>query len=205
MMKYTPSLLLILCLFSTAIKAQQPRIGLGTKSPRGTWDINGDVYTKNKLFADNMAVAQESVGSLGILPTGEIVKIATVNNASTINLITYNLNNVSKTKISDYDTKIDTSRYIIALVGLVFNKFVRLPQVNNTNVVPPITARVFPTATKTWHLALDYNGATTDDNTNGNWKVQVLVISKSIAEIYPLISVPFKGGTTGTASPPADM
>lgn len=185
--------------------AQAPKVGLGTNTPRGTWDVNGNVYTKNKLYIDNMPVASGSVASLGVLPGGEVVKIATVNNASTISLITYNLNNVSKTQITDYDTKIDTSKYIVALVGLVFSKMVQMPVVNSKNVVPPITANVFATATNTWHLALDYSGATTGDGTNGNWKVQLLVISKSIADVYPVTTIDFNGGTTGKTTPPVNM
>ncbi len=189
----------------SAAWAQAPKVGLGARTPRGTWDVNGNVYTKNKFYVDSMPVATGSVGSLGMLSTGEIVKIATVNNASTISLITYNLNNVAGARIRDYDTKIDTSKYIVAIVGLVFSKYVRLPTVAGAMVEPPIIANVFATSTNTWHLNMDYSGATTDDGGNGNWKIQLLVISKNIASAFPLISVPFNGGTTGSASPPAGM
>lgn len=196
--------ILICCGLLPLLAQAQLRVGLGTKSPRGTMDIKGNVFVKNALFADKLAEATEDISLLGITPGGEIIKVATRNTAASISLITYNLNNVQKVKVTDFDTKIDTANYIVAVVGIVYDRSVSLPVVNGSRVVPPIVARPF-ISNLTWHLTLDYTGGTSQDGQNGNWKVQLLVINKNIAGNYPLQDVPFKNGSTGTATVPPDL
>jgi hypothetical protein len=108
---------IILSLFINAylLFGQTPSVGIGTKSPTETLDVRGDTYT-NTLYLRNPGDATETGGKfVGTSVNALEIVDPTTGNSGIFNYLTLRLNKVPGTGISDYDTKIDASNFLLVL------------------------------------------------------------------------------------------
>ncbi len=190
------------------VVTENGNVGIGTTNPNGKLHING-----NMILGD----AESTSGSTNVSTvvrdnaTGELkVAISETGNPFTINYVAYQLNNVNKDFVNNFNTNINTSQYTIAVVGSTFNpKGVGLksnpsiPQAIST--FAPLDVFAFEQS-GTWRLRADYFQADTGDGiTNGDWTIYCLVINNSIVKTLPTVTSNMNGSQNGSSPAPSGL
>ncbi|WP_143310586.1 hypothetical protein [Chitinophaga vietnamensis] len=194
-------LLIIFLAITHGLQAQsKPAVGVGKMNPRQELDINGDTYIKDILQIDSIATTNSRVPLLGISQNNEIVKILTRSgNTTSFNFLTYSLSNIGGQgdNVTDFDTGIDTTDFVLSIAGYTFNKKITL---TTDNKVPPLKIRLFPSGS-TWHINLDYVGGSSAEG-NGTWQISILAVNKIVASMLSPVSVDLGGRNSGSAPGP---
>ncbi|WP_300488372.1 hypothetical protein [Flavobacterium sp.] len=119
-----------------------------------------------------------------------------------MNYIVYNINNVDKDWIKNFNTKISATDYTLVVVGSSFDinlKPAAGGDYNSCNIY------AFEQG-DTWRISADYHDGTTYNGANGSWKVYCLAINKSIIKTIPPITVNMNRQPDRSApNPPAGL
>ncbi|MDR6487474.1 hypothetical protein J2799_001979 [Chryseobacterium vietnamense] len=173
-------------------------VGIGTNAPATKLDINGNM----RIGTTTGSSSSNNVSTLVRDNTTGEVKVASssTGNQSLISTITYFLTNVNGDWVADYDTKISSTEYTVAIIGAYFSFPLQVG--NPTTAQPlysPINVYAFISGT-TWRLRADYPGTTTQNDANGTWILNCLVINKSVAKTLPDVVQNLGGSENGIAS-----
>lgn len=178
-------------------------IGINTNTPSATLHINGN---------EILGTATSTSGGTGYSTvvrdntTGELkVAVSSTGNTAPFNYITYSLSNVNGDWVSDYDTKIKTSDYTIAVIGSTFDIGSNGLSANGGGTFDPLNVYAFQSGS-TWHLSADYKNAGTSNGGNGTWTLYCLVINNSVVKSLGTVTQNLGGSNTGAAaSAPAGL
>jgi len=178
-------------------------VGINTSNPEATLDINGNLKIRT---TDVIPVNSSGVTPLVIDNSTKEVKIvqSSSGNKFSMNYIQFNINNVNKDWVNNFNTKISTKDYTVVVVGSSFNKILvtAAPSQNDYN---PFSVYAFE-QDGTWRIKADYYAGFTKDGSNGSWSVRCLIINKSILKTIPPIIVDMHGSETGSvANPPSGL
>lgn len=188
------------------IVAPDGKIGIGTTTPAAKLDLKGNMILGAADFANN-APGYSSV--MRDNATGELkVASSSSGNSFPINYVTFQINNVNRDWISDYNTNIDTANYTVTIIGSTFTSNNGTKQLVMSDPsygdFGPANMYAFQNA-GTWRLFANYPGATTMNGINGSWTFYCLVINNSIVKNLGTSSIDLAGGKTGSIAIPAGL
>ncbi|MDR2384429.1 MAG: hypothetical protein LBD80_02020 [Tannerella sp.] len=192
------------------------QVGINTENPQTTLDIvQRDKTVKGKAF--RLDDGNQGNGKILISDTNGI---GTWTNPpipvtpSLINIINYKLTNVNKDYVNNFDTKLSTNDWVVFVVDFQFildktggneNRFLLANRNGSGGAVPstfpdlqgPLNIYCFA-ENNTWRISLDY--VDFEARRNGTWNINLVVISKKMATIFPAtIEVNFGGSSIGAA------
>lgn len=129
--------------------------------------------------------------------TGEIkVLKTTTTNSFPISSVTFEISNVNKDWISNFDTKINAADYTLMIIGLVFNGSTLKNDNGDKTGYNPLNFQAFQ-AGGTWRLMADYDGGSPADGVNGKWIIRCLAINNSMIQQLPNQTANLGGTNTG--------
>lgn len=166
---------------------------------KGTSTLAGKVYAKTTNIAPANGSSQVMVDN----STGELYRVGSSSsaNAKPFSYANYTLSNVDKDFVSSFNTKINSNLYTIIIVGSSFNKSINLFD----NGVPALNVIAQIVGTE-WVIKADYLNASTTDNLNGTWDINVMIINNSMVNIISPQSFNLNGSNVGSATaPPAGI
>ncbi|WP_051289342.1 hypothetical protein [Chryseobacterium daeguense] len=185
-----------------SVDAANNRVGIGTTTPAATLDLKG-----NMILGQAAATNQTSTYSTVVRDnvTGELkVSQSSTGNTFPISYITFELKNAYGDWVKDYNTKINSSDYTVAVIGSTFidptdpkGTFLKGEQEGFS----PLNLSAFSSG-GTWHITADYFGSKPTSRRNGNWTIRCLVISKSLIQTIPTVNEDMGGSNTKTAANP---
>ncbi|WP_080779553.1 hypothetical protein [Chryseobacterium phocaeense] len=118
-----------------------------------------------------------------------------------INMIQYKItcNNDDKDWIDEYDTKINSDKFLVIIASHGFTQPVYTV---NSNWITPMHEIYAYSSNGTWKLRADYVGFSTDDALpNGIWTLNLLVFDRTYAKEFNIAQTVNTAGT-GAASAP---
>jgi len=179
----------------TVIQKDNGNVGIGTDAPGAKLHVAGNQILGTADVVPNstgnsQVVRDNATGELKVLQT-------TSTNSFPINNVTYQLNNVDRDWVSNFDTKISNTDYVVIITGLTLSPNTLTP--NTANSFNALNFRAF-VQNGTWRLYVDYAGATTLNDANGNWTVNCLVINRSIIQQLSTQTFNLAGQNTGAAA-----
>lgn len=170
------------------------RVGVGTDAPGARLHVQG-----NQILGTAQSVA-ESTGTSQMVRdnvTGEIkVLKTTTTNSFPISSVTFEISNVNKDWISNFDTKINAADYTLMIIGLVFNGSTLKNDNGDKTGYNPLNFQAFQ-AGGTWRLMADYDGGSPADGVNGKWIIRCLAINNSMIQQLPNQTANLGGTNTG--------
>lgn len=186
-----------------SVDAANNRIGIRTIAPKAALDVNG-----NMILGQASATSQNGSYSTIVRDnsTGEL-KIAQSSTGNTfpISYITFELKNVDGDWVKDYNTKINSSDYTVAVIG---SSFIDPSEPSGTFLgvkgqmgFSPLNISAVSSG-GTWHISADYYGSMPLSGKNGTWTISCLVINKSIIQTLPGVYEDMGGNKVKTATAP---
>lgn len=185
--------LILLNSFYYEVSAQ---VGINTPTPTATLDVNGNMVLRkaNSALSNkgySCIVRDDNTGELKVIasPSG---------NTLPLNYITYTLNNVNGDWVNDYDTKISSSEYTVAIIGSNYTS-------SNNGLTAAVGTDFNPmnvfafNSGNTWHLSADYKGATSSGG-NGTWEIRCLVINNTLVKTLPNVIQNLGGSKDASAT-----
>ena len=129
-MKLTNIIFLFFCIQSISIVAQ---VGINNENPNATLDVTGDVLVREKLYLENPGsyMGEDEPKLLMVKADGQRIFKYDIENSAygLINYVQYAITNVSNSGLTGgFNTRIDASKYTLAVHGYYFNA------AGNTNI-----------------------------------------------------------------------
>lgn len=177
-------------------------VGIGTIAPAYKLSVNGDMHietVKDIMSSDTNYSPQTMMRNNS---TGEVVIVqSSSGNTFPINYITYTITSRSGDWIDWFDTKINATEYIVAIVGYSFQGSNGSPlglQSAAGGTFVPATVKAYISGS-TWRLKADYISASPVNNTNGTWIINCIVINSLLSKNLGNITQSLNGTNTGEA------
>ncbi|SMC63084.1 hypothetical protein [Moheibacter sediminis] len=178
------------------------KVGVGTVNPETKLHILGN-STDSPVIVDGL-LNQSVTGSYANViidnNTGELYKGVTA--SKPFYYTKYTLSNVKMDWVANFDTKIDTNKYTVVVVGCSFN--VGISTFFNSGNYFFQSQNVFSYKSGgTWRLTADFPNISTLQNLNGTWVIYVLIMENNQVTQLPDITVNMGGSENGSvpASP----
>jgi len=132
---------------------------------------------------------------LGIDENDNLYKQGISDENKSISYVDIELANVNKDYVSNFDTKINSNKYTVMIVGVQFNQVVSLVT-SGTHVgkVPGTTINAF-ISSNTWRINLDYVGGASTNN--GTWTISLMIIDNKQVNIIPEKTYNLNGTSVG--------
>ena len=171
--------------FSFFSKAQ---VGIGTQSPRGVLDVNGNTLVESYMVdtVNESAVGQYyiMVRSKDSAPVGKVKLLdVSLRNVGPVNKYKVTINNVNMDEILSLNTGLLKSKYVVAITDAVF---LGANSQRNSNTTYGAFSTEITTVVRAGldynAINLDYKGATTQSSTNGNWEISLIVYEKELVK-----------------------
>jgi hypothetical protein len=174
----------VIC-FTTNIDAQ---VGINTSNPQGTLDVNGrtlgDSYlidSVNSIVSDNYYLLTRSTDTI---PVGKVKKLdISLRNVAPVNMYNVTIQNVQQDEVVNLNTNLETSKYVVAIVGAVFSGATSNRNPDGSygayyNEITKITV-----GSNTYHaINLDFKGGGTTSSQNGTWNLSLVVYEKVLVK-----------------------
>ncbi|MGN7863548.1 hypothetical protein [Chryseobacterium sp.] len=164
----------IIILIGLFINAQNAKVGIKTADPTETLDVNGSSYT-NSLYLRNPGEPDKTGGHFLATSKNTLdLYDPTLESSGLFNYIKLTISGVPATGITDYDTKIDATKFLVVVHNYSF-------QLNNGST----------------KVALDYGSNGINDNkqgspnvntfkSNGTWHIRANFINSKLMDyLYP--------------------
>lgn len=194
----------VLLSFSTFIQAQSG-VGINTTNPRKTLEVAGDMKisgaTTGRIKVTTIRdINATDVAAFLIQDSNNYVKDVTTNvdGVALAYFQQYRLSNMLGDWITDFETNIDASKYVLVIVSAYFDKELLMLAANQNNFATPFISAF--TQGGTWHIAADYATARQAANVVGTWVVDTVILSRAFSKIIATQTVNINDGTSGVKS-----
>ena len=182
------------------------QVGINTKTPKGTLDVEGEtlvesylIDTENTKAGGNYLLITRSKDSS---PAGKVKLLdISLRNVAPVNMYKVVLKNVKQDEVVNLNTGLDASKYVVAITGAVFTEAVSAA---NTTTNPKSFGSYSTEITqvtsggKSYHaINLAFKGAGTVSSQNGTWTLSLTVFEKSLVKDWGT----FNGSVSASASP----
>ena len=169
------------------------QVGIRKTNPQQALDVNGSVYIDNKLYVKTSAksAATDQIGLMGVMTTGTTGEVKHVG-YPLFNFISYDLTNVQKDYVSEFDTKISSTNYYVLIVEAYFDQDINIGGAYHYEEIRMINK------TGTWRIFADFPN--TSSTNNGKWTIKCLAVHRSVIKDWGTQNYNLNGGTTGSAT-----
>ncbi|WP_312300807.1 hypothetical protein [Chryseobacterium sp.] len=184
-------------------------VGINTSNPEKELTVNGTMKTSGMTLKDPIEkLGPDENYSFLIKSPAPDNKITSYNDSfvptspAPINLIQFKItcNNDDKDWIDEYDTKINSNKFLVVIASHGFTQPVYTVTAPWITPMPDIFAY---SSNGTWKLRADYVGFSTDDALpKGVWTLNLLVFDRAYAKEFNSIQTV---NTTGTGAAPAPL
>lgn len=197
------------------------QVGINSNSATNKLHVVGDDVDA-PVRIDNILIAPaDEVDSQAFLvadkATGEVYKGRKA--SAPFYYFTYELKNVDKDWVSNFDTKIPTNEYTLIIVGSAFSNKLAVRRIDVTRArdyydyFGPLVVRAFNvdsatgTPYNTWRIQADYIQATaveddSNNGVNGTWTLYCMVIANTEVTNLGEYTVSFSGNSSASAPNP---
>ncbi|MBT0607963.1 hypothetical protein [Aequorivita echinoideorum] len=205
----------ILFLHTTAVVAQ---VGINNPNPQETLDVNGSAIVSDRLYLENPGNSTQIRGSkLLIQKTDDQIVQYDIEQSKygPINYVEFVFRNTNTAGLTDYDTKISATDYLVTIQGFYFlragstdtNITIRSTLDNNKVEGFQVYAYI-STATNTWHIKGFVNNSRFQNSSGADTSIDLymnLIIFRNgfISKPLPNITVNMTNAETKTAPLPA--
>ncbi|UZT98062.1 hypothetical protein ODZ84_00390 [Chryseobacterium fluminis] len=114
----------------------------------------------------------------------------------------YQISNVNRDFLKNFDTNIPTSKYTVVVVGSSFDRVLSKPPADMGGDFCSYTSHAYKEGT-TWRLYADYKNCISTFG-NGQWIITILIIPKKVIRENNNIQVDLGGSENGSAPSPVD-
>lgn len=181
------------------------QVGIGTKTPRGTLDVSGNILVDGYLRDDINIDAADDINTFLLVrskdssPVGELKLLdVSMRNVGPVNKYTVKVSNVDDDKVAGLVTNLPESKYVIAITDARFS-------VANSAITSDSEYGSFSTEiTKVVRggvsynaINLDFTGSTTTSGTNGTWELSLVVYERELVKDWGT----FTGSVSNSATP----
>lgn len=193
--------LLFLLFFPALFFAQ---VGIGTTTPRGALDVNGNILLDSYLILDETNFASGPTKEYYLLvrsedsnPVGEVKLLDVLQRqVGPINKYAVRIDNVNQSSVISLNTDLDVSKYYLGLAEAVYTG------VNASNQEASVIASTTSSTTRygTYHTSvaannsgkytinLNFNNSNTVAGRNGSWEVSFVVFEKTMVKDWGTIN-----------------
>ncbi|MGV0937352.1 hypothetical protein [Empedobacter falsenii] len=226
------SVVIILLTTITFGQTYTPGVGINTDNPKRTLDVNGTTISKgsnDKWFFENPGIytGKSNDSYLTVIDKDDnkmkVFNPSTMSYAS-INYATFRFNKLPNTGLTEYDTKIDASKYHVMIGGFIIYGIktgdpktpeeldpLGISEVTGTstkingNVL--YTSRAYVGSGNTWRLKFQPNNGVTFDQVRIDLILNVAIYRKNLllSDTNEKIVVDMKNTKTATALAPAKI
>lgn len=202
----------ILLAFATAFNAQE--VGIGTRNPTKTLDVNGNMKLSGNLYFENPGVLSGSSANTYLMVrdnSDKVLKryIPATSQFGAINSTVYHLKNISTTGVTNFDTGIPTNKYYLIIGGFIVrgvndNSNISITQPGNTNqYIPQYAARSFEQG-GTWRIQMTPNNRVFDQTPEMRLSVSIYR-RDMMTTVNNVINVNMNASTSGIGIAPAPV
>lgn len=146
---------------------QAQAVGIGTRNPTQTLDVNGNMVLTENLYFESPGVLTGSSANTYLMVrdnSDRVLKryIPSTSQYGAINSTVYHLTNVNLTGVTNFDTGIPTNKYYLVIGGFIVrgvndNSNIRITQpVSVDQYIPQYSARSFE-ENGTWRIRMTPN------------------------------------------------
>lgn len=214
------SVVIILLTTITFGQTYTPGVGINTDNPKRTLDVNGTTISKgdtDKWFFENPGIytGKSNDSYLTVIDKEDnkmkVFNPSTMSYAS-INYATFRFNKLPNTGLTEYDTKIDASKYHVMIGGfIIYGGNTTDPTVSGTatkingNVL--YTSRAYIGSGNTWRLKFQPNNGIKFNQDRIDLILNVAIYRKNLllSDTNEKIVVDMKNTKTATAPAPAKI
>lgn len=188
-------------------------VGIGNSNPTATLDVSGNMKLSGNLYFENPGTYNGSSTQSYLLVrdnSDKVLKryVPATSEYSAINSTIYHITNIAPAGISNFDTKIPSSKYYLVIGGFIVrgvndNSNIHITSTDaNAQYIPQYSARAF-VENGTWRIKFTPNNGRTF-NQNPEMRLSVSVYRRDmLTTVNAPIIYNMNAVTNGTASAPA--
>ncbi len=183
------------------------QVGIGTKSPRKTLEVAGDMIISDAIdIGTYNPLVDGNISSFVVQEPDNTIKSLDVSNPTGVALAyiqEYRIVNPNLDWIHDFDTGIDANDFVVIATSASFTEELDLTDNSGAdlNSSLPFTATFIENGT--WHIVSDYpQAANLDETAIGTWIIKTLIFSTDVAKQFGVIDIGMSNASSGSAAAP---
>lgn len=193
------SLLFLFSIISFTVFAQEG-VGINTTEPRTALEVAGDMYIDGTIKIGEVNRIQNNEAASFLVQTQDNF-IEELDASQGDGLVIayfqeYVLKDMQGDWVKEFNTNIDTSKYVITIISAYFNQELKMTSEVQNFTIPYASAYE---KDSTWRIKADYPSADPRTIAPGKWVISTLILSKNFSKVLGQQNVPMGGGTSGTA------
>lgn len=185
------------------------QIGINTINPRDALDVNGNILLESYII---LPTTNAATGNYNLLvrstdsnPVGEVKKLNVMTrNVGPANKYTVKITNVNDQKVIKLNTNLDVSKYYVGGAEAVFSGANIMSNGTQGNPTFPVHGTYFTSVEAgtngKYLVSLNFNGAATQNNTNGTWDLSFIVFEKTLVKDWGTVTDSVDGNHVGASS-----
>lgn len=186
-----------LILASLSIFSTEAQVGINTKNPQSTLDVEGEILVESYLIdTTNYSATQNYfllTRSKDTAPIGKLKMLdISLRNVAPVNAYKIVLTNVNQDEVVSLNTGLETSKYVIAITGATFSSAISAA---NTSTTPKSFGAYSTEVTqvtsggKTYDAVnLSFKGSDTVSSANGTWTLNLNVFERSLVKDWGTVN-----------------
>lgn len=174
------------------------QVGINTTNPRTTLEVAGDTYIDGAIKVNGINHIQDFDEASFLAHTGtQFIKEldAGPGNGHVIAYFQeYRLRNMLGDWVEEFDTKIDSEKYVLTIISAYFNLELEMDDSAKNNFAIPY-ASTFKKG-NTWRIVADYPSASKVGREEGVWMINTLIMPKDFSKELPTQAATLSGNNT---------
>jgi len=183
------------------------QVGINTTTPRTTLEVAGDTYIDGFINVGSLSPVTtiDNTAMLGQIENDYIKELNVNTEGVAIAYFQeYKLTNMDGDWVSNLDTQINSSNYVVTIISAYFNKSLVGTMGNAQDFFTVSVASAFIQG-GTWRIRADYPSTAPASSTpTGEWVISTLILSNDFSKQFPLQEFTLNRGNrkSGAATTP---